>query len=483
MRSRMFTAYLVVMGVAIGAFVFAPDDGYLRMSWQVAVGVLAAVCAVVGARRHQVAGSAAWVLFAVGILLNAGGTIVEDIVYRLDPNASYPTVADAFWLALYPCLVAGMVIVHRHRTRSKDWSTTLDTATITTGIGLLCWVYVIRPATHDEWLSMVGHVVVAAYPIGDIVVLAMLTRLVLGGAGRLPSLRLLIAAVVTLLVGDMLWNVWSELAIEVVGVPLKLMNMIFMTAFALVGASALHPSVRQVTAPSDAAPRRVGNGLLAALALAALIAPIVQIGQALTGEVVDGVAIGISSMVLFLLVVFRFAGLLRQVDAQARQLRELSRIDALTGLPNRRAWSSELPAVLERARRDRRPLTVAMLDLDHFKQFNDDFGHPAGDRLLKSAAAAWQERVRAVDVLARYGGEEFILLLPDADADEAVRLIERLREGTPLGQTFSAGVAVWNEAETSDELVNRADQALYRSKRDGRDRTTVSAAAPAPLTA
>jgi diguanylate cyclase (GGDEF)-like protein len=124
-----------------------------------------------------------------------------------------------------------------------------------------------------------------------------------------------------------------------------------------------------------------------------------------------------------------------------------------------------------------------MIDLYHFKQFNDNFGHPAGDRLLKSAAAAWQEKVRAVDVLARYGGEEFILLLPDADADEAIRLVERLREGTPLGQKFSAGVALWDQTETSDELVSRADQALYQSKRDGRNRTTTSRVTSAPLTA
>ena len=281
----------------------------------------------------------------------------------------------------------------------------------------------------------------------------------------------------------MLWVIWSQLDVEVLGIPLKLMNMIFMTAFALVGAGALHPSARQVAEPAVTGERRVGTGLLTALSLAALIAPVVQICQALTGEVVDGVAIALSSTVLFGLVVIRFAGLLRQIDAQADQLRQLSRIDALTGLPNRRAWGSELPAVLERARRDRRPLSVAMLDLDHFKKFNDDFGHPAGDRMLKAAAAAWGEQVRAVDVLARYGGEEFIVLLPDADADEATRLVERLRAVTPLGQTFSAGVAVWDGTETSDELVNRADQALYQSKRDGRDRTTTARTVAAPISA
>ena len=482
MRSATFKAYLAVMGLVIGCYVAAPDEGWLRTGWQTGAGVLVAVCIVAGVRRHRPAGGAAWVLFAIGVLLNSNGTVVESIVYRLDPDAVYPTVADGFWLALYPCLLAGMVVIHRCRTRAKDWSTTVDTATITTGIGLLCWVYVIRPATHDEWLSLPAHVVVIAYPIGDIVVLAMMTRLVLSGLGRLPALRFLAAAVMTLLVGDLLWIVWSELDVEVTGVPLKLMNMVFMTAFALIGAAALHPSVRQVAEPADAASeRRIGPGLLAALTLAALMAPIVQICQVLSGGVMDPVAIAVSSTVLFLLVVIRFAGLVRQIDTQARQLRELSRIDALTGLPNRRAWASELPSVLERARRDRRPLSVAMIDLDFFKKFNDNFGHPAGDRLLKSAAAAWAEQVRAVDVLARYGGEEFILLLPDADADQATRLVERLRAVTPLGQTFSAGVAVWNPAETSDELVDRADQALYQAKRDGRNRTTTLGAAAAPV--
>jgi diguanylate cyclase (GGDEF)-like protein len=240
----------------------------------------------------------------------------------------------------------------------------------------------------------------------------------------------------------------------------------------MVGAGALHPSVRQVAEPSETPQRQVGPGLLMALTLAALIAPAVQIGQALTGQIVDGVAIAVSSTVLFLLVVSRLAGLLRHIDAQSRQLRELARVDALTGLPNRRAWAAELPSALERARRDQKPLSVVMLDLDHFKRFNDEFGHPAGDRLLKGAAAAWQEQIRAVDVLARYGGEEFILLLPHAEVREAIQLTDRLRSATPLGQTFSAGVATWNGAETSDDLVNRADQALYRSKRDGRNRTT-----------
>jgi diguanylate cyclase (GGDEF)-like protein len=472
MRSKLFTPYVVVMSVAVGAFAFAPETEWVRLVWQMSVGILAALFTVIGTRG--MAGRAAWLFVAAGVFLNSSGILVEGIVYRLDPDAESPMAADGFWFALYPCLVVGMVIIHRLRSQTRDWSTTLDTATITTGLGLLSWVFVIRPSTHDDTLTLAGHVMVAAYPVGDIVVLAMMTRLLLGGAGRLPALRLLIGAVLTLLVGDALWLVWAQLEFEVGGIGLNLMNMIFLAAFAAFGAGALHPSVRQVAEPSDTPQRHVGPALLGALTLAALIAPAVQIGQALTGQIVDGVAIAVSSTVLFLLVVGRLAGLLRHIDAQSRQLRELARVDALTGLPNRRAWGAELPLALERARRDQRPVSVVMLDLDHFKKFNDEFGHPAGDRLLKGAAAAWQEGIRTVDLLARYGGEEFILLLPHAEQPEAIELTDRLRSATPLGQTFSAGVATWDGAETSDDLVNRADQALYQSKRGGRNRTTPS---------
>ena len=138
-------------------------------------------------------------------------------------------------------------------------------------------------------------------------------------------------------------------------------------------------------------------------------------------------------------------------------------MDELTGLPNRRAWSAELPIAIERARRD------------HFKRFNDEFGHQAGDRLLKSATAAWSGQLRAVDQLARYGGEEFIALLPRATAELATGVLERLRAVTPAGQTFSAGVATWDGNETSEELIGRADQALYQAKDAGRDRIVVAA--------
>ena len=144
--------------------------------------------------------------------------------------------------------------------------------------------------------------------------------------------------------------------------------------------------------------------------------------------------------------------------------------DPLTGLANRRAWDEELSRELARAQREHQPLCVAMLDLDHFKRFNDEHGHQAGDRLLKQLAATWREVLRPTDVVVRYGGEEFVVLLSNCGIEVAVEVIERLRRATPGGQTCSAGVALWNRTEAPNALVSRADAALYRAKREGRDR-------------
>jgi diguanylate cyclase (GGDEF)-like protein len=117
----------------------------------------------------------------------------------------------------------------------------------------------------------------------------------------------------------------------------------------------------------------------------------------------------------------------------------------------------------------RTDLCVAIIDLDHFKAYNDHHGHQAGDLVLKGAASAWRAEVRSTDLLARYGGEEFVLLLPACALEDAVQIVERLRKVTPL-VTCSVGLARWDFQESPRELVERADQALYAAKAGGRNR-------------
>ncbi len=158
-----------------------------------------------------------------------------------------------------------------------------------------------------------------------------------------------------------------------------------------------------------------------------------------------------------------------EISRLVSRLNGLARTDPLTGIPNRRVWDEELPRELERARRMGTQLCVAMIDLDHFKHCNDQFGHHAGDLVLKEAASAWHTQVRSTDLLARYGGEEFVLLLPTCALDRATQIVERLRAVTPR-VTCSIGVACWDLRESPQELVERADQALYAAKSDGPNR-------------
>ncbi len=160
--------------------------------------------------------------------------------------------------------------------------------------------------------------------------------------------------------------------------------------------------------------------------------------------------------------------------AMLDRLERMARTDDLTGLINRRAWDDELNREVVRARREDAPLAVAMLDLDRFKDYNDRHGHQAGDSLLREAARAWRGVLRETDLLARYGGEEFTVALAGCDAETASQLVERLRTITPEGESCSAGLACWDGRESPEELVGRADRALYAAKQSGRDRTIVA---------
>ena len=148
------------------------------------------------------------------------------------------------------------------------------------------------------------------------------------------------------------------------------------------------------------------------------------------------------------------------------QLQETARTDDLTGLPNRRAWGRGAAArACPRRPRDSRSVCVAMLDLDRFKRFNDDRGHQAGDRLLKQAASAWASQPGASDMLVEVtAARSSASLLPGCTLDDAQQLVSRLRAAMPDGETNLAGVARWDETESADEFVGRADEALYAAK-------------------
>lgn len=160
------------------------------------------------------------------------------------------------------------------------------------------------------------------------------------------------------------------------------------------------------------------------------------------------------------------------------RIAELARTDALTGLQNRRAFDESLAREAGRSQREQKPLVALLLDVDHFKTVNDDFGHPVGDAVLAGIGAVLAKSLRPYDVAARYGGEEFVALLPGASMVDGRAVAERIRAAIaamrvdvcPRPVTASLGVASLARGELPEQLVARADAALYRAKRSGRNR-------------
>jgi len=176
---------------------------------------------------------------------------------------------------------------------------------------------------------------------------------------------------------------------------------------------------------------------------------------------------------------------LEQIKTELHETRRLAQEDALTGMQNRRGMELALVREVEHAHRHGMPLSLAMLDIDHFKRFNDRYGHDAGDKMLLHLTTIMRSVQRESDVLVRYGGEEFLLILPDADLNGARFMLDRLRnlvattplnyEGRKIAVTFSAGLAQLKAGETGLALTIRADNALYEAKRAGRNCIKITA--------
>ncbi|TCK18917.1 diguanylate cyclase (GGDEF)-like protein [Thiogranum longum] len=176
----------------------------------------------------------------------------------------------------------------------------------------------------------------------------------------------------------------------------------------------------------------------------------------------------------------------RQLSDELTRVRLLSLTDELTGLPNRRAFLRRIEDEVARVQRYGFPLSLALIDLDHFKQINDKYGHAGGDEVLQLYSKSILSIFRHHDLVARYGGEEFAVLLPNTDAEGSMRALTKVRkraqetrwqangEMIPI-PTFSSGVSLYKPGETASAFIERADKALYRAKRLGRNRVELDA--------
>lgn len=465
----LVAAYLVVsradvtaaLGGGLVSMRSLTDLLYNTVSLSAAVALLVSACRMTRAQRLP------WLLMGLAAAANFAGDATWTYLSSYRHIEPYPSLADVAYLAQFPLAAGGLALLARSRQQMRSRDALLDSAITTVGLGLVLWVVLVRPVLGEG--GGLEQVCTVAYPLGDLVLMAALARLLTAGGKASGSFRLLIAAFTTFLVANVVLGLFY--ADDPVNAP-AWSQALFMLAPALWAMSALHPSAARLSENQGDSASSFTRRRLLGLMVAALISPATLGAQLWIGTALDGWAIVVSSTVLFVLVVMRMSSLLTHIQDQARLLATLARTDGLTGLPNRRTADAQLERLVTSDVDT--GLTVVLLDLDRFKAFNDSLGHAAGDELLKTAAALWTEQVGRDGMLARFGGEEFLLILPGADVDSAARIVARMLEVTPFGQTFSAGIASWDSLESPNALVARADAALYAAKDAGRNCAVVA---------
>jgi diguanylate cyclase (GGDEF)-like protein len=467
----------LALGVpAIVVYFLIPNDTIVGSVAYDVIGLASVVMILHGVRRNRPMRPSMWYCFAAG----QGASVMGDMTYHYLKfglhEEPFPSVAVVFYLAAYPLMAAGMFIMIRGRTSGRDRVGLIDAAIIATGMALLSWSFLMRPIVQDDTLGLTTRLVSLAYPAADVLLIAMAVRLITSPGARSASYRLVCGALGLSLFADISYAVVNMISSYDGGV----MDAGWLLSYVVWGSAALHPSMRALSEVAPDRTTRFTRRRLAMLAATSLLAPAILAEQGFRHpQLIDWQAVCVGSVVLFLLVLTRMAGLVSQVQDQATQLDALAHNDGLTGIPNRRAWDLSLVQHLASATRTGQPVHAAIIDLDYFKAYNDRHGHQAGDRLLKEAAAAWQHQLADGDLLARYGGEEFGVLINGQTDEQALAILHRLQAVTPHHQTFSAGLALWNPAENPERLVERADHALYEAKHAGRDRV-VAADQPPP---
>jgi len=408
-----------------------------------------------------------WATVAAAVTVLAASDFLAALETHVLELTGSRRVSPVIALVGYVVLGLGVLQWHRHRTTRQRLPGAIEAAIFAVGALAPLTVLLVAPVLEDPDVTLARKAITLTFGVVDLLALALVTRALLSDERRSPSLVMHMSAVMAALVAAS----WAGLTASG-GEPSAVagVRMLFLVAFILFAAGLAHPSVRGATGRMtsyDPTPSRrwvwlMGVGQILPLATLGLSW---ALGLPTRAPVVAGAGIAVA-----LLVAIRMTGFLHRIREQSDQLGQLARSDDLTGLHNRRSWNYELRRACSAAESRGDRLAIGLIDLDHFKDFNDTRGHLAGDELLRKAAASWRRMLGSDEVLARYGGEEFAIAIPGVGLMEAVARVDALRQAMPDGQSFSAGVAMWSPGMPPEAAMAEADDALYRAKDAGRNR-------------
>ncbi len=419
------------------------------------------------AARRAPADRLAWWSLAVAFATGMAGDILYTLVVATQPVEPFPSIADVFYLAFFVPLYVALIVLIRARVAHFHASMWLDGLVGALGAGAVAIAVLLGPALAVDEDTLAATVVSLAYPIADVLLLALLVAVgAILGVRSDRTLVLLGAGMVANLVGDIAYLDLAPAGLYVEGGPV---DLTWLAAVALMAAAAHSGKAAPRPAAKQSSGARVGWRVLA-VPLACNIASLLVLGAGYS-EAMNPTAAWLA-IGCVLAALCRTAITFREVRAY-NEVHEQARTDELTGLPNRRALFAEVRRVLGEATTDR-PTALLLLDLDGFKDVNDSLGHHAGDHLLQQIGPRLLPALRPGDMLARLGGDEFAVLLPDTGVVDAETLAYRLRElimqpitvesirlhiGVSIG---AAGAPV--PATTVEELLRCADVAMYAAK-------------------
>ncbi|MEV4281736.1 GGDEF domain-containing protein [Actinoplanes xinjiangensis] len=468
-----WSVFLAVSVLMVAACFLAPWEP-VKMVLSGLLGVFAVVATVVGVARHRPAVRWPWYGMATGWLLFAAGDVIYWVQSSVWDRDVFPSIADAFYLGSYPLLAGGLLGLVRARRPGKDRPGLLDALVLATGAAMLSWVFLMEPYVHASDLDVLARAVSLAYPIADLLLLAVLIRLTTGRGDQPLAYRLSVAAVVAMLVGDVVYGFMELTSGYNAGDPI---DAAWMLMYAFAGAAALHPSMADMSRLSPpVAEGPIGVRRLIALAAASLMAPAALVIEWLRGTEINIPVIVSGCVILFLLVIARLHGLVVLLTDTLKSTEVQASTDQLTGLANRRrfhtCWQQSLTGEVG-------PTALLYIDLDGFKPVNDKLGHDAGDSILLGVADRLRGVVRAGDVIARLGGDEFAVILPWTDDRTAgaiaERIVQELAQPFELGERTvyigaSIGVITAVQGDNPNAQLRRADTAMYAAKGAGRGR-------------
>jgi signal transduction histidine kinase len=320
--SRVWLLYLLVGVLATGVYFLLPSASTQNILYDL-IGFSAVAAIVVGVYMYRPTRLLQWYVLAFGLLILVLGEVVFTYYENvLGIESPFPSVADAFYLVAMPCLVAGVMLVHRGHVPTHQWANLIDALIIATVAGMLSWIFLMEPQTHDQTHSLLERLISISYPLMDLVLLIAALQLWLVSEKRLPTHYLLNVSLVSLLIADTAYAATLMGGTYETGHPLDAGWLLF---YVLFGAAALHPSMIALSEPRPHSEAKLTWQRLALLTGTALMAPILLVYQSTFGEHIDVPVIVGGSVVLFLLVAARLGGMISKNKRDEEEIKEANR--------------------------------------------------------------------------------------------------------------------------------------------------------------